>query len=149
MKNIEHPYKKIFIANDHAGVDLKKELVSSYPELPWEDLGTGTRDSVDYPDYAAKLCLALEKNLGDSCGILICGSGQGMAMRANRFPFIRAALVWNEEVAKLAREHNDANVLCLPGRIIGLHLARQIVEAFLQTPFAAGRHSQRVDKLRC
>lgn len=142
-------YKNIFIASDHAGLDMKRHLMDQFPDFPWKDLGTHSSDSVDYPDYAAQLCRELERRTNDSCGILVCGSGQGMAMRANRFPFIRAALCWNEETARLAREHNDANVLCLGGRLVPFPLAEKMLELFLNTPFAGGRHQGRVDKLKC
>lgn len=142
-------WKTIFIASDHAGLELKRHFLARLPHLPFQDLGTDSPDSVDYPDFAAKLCHKLESRLADACGVLICGSGQGMAIRANRFPFIRAALCWNEEVAKLAREHNDANVLCLGGRLITFPQAELILDTFLKTPFLGGRHQGRVDKLNC
>lgn len=142
-------YKTIFIASDHAGLEMKRHLISRFPHLPFKDLGTFNGDSVDYPDYAAALCRELEGRLTDSCGILVCGSGQGMNIRANRFPFIRSALCWSEEVAALAREHNDANVLCLGGRLVSFPVAEKILEVFLKTPFAGGRHQKRVDKLNC
>jgi len=142
-------FKTIFIACDHAGLEMKTHLIGKFPFLPWKDLGTNTPDSVDYPDYAAKLGEELKGRLNDSCGVLVCGSGQGMAMRANRFPFIRAALCWSEEVAKLTRQHNDANVLCLAGRLTTPAIAEQILAAFLETTFEGGRHQRRVDKLNC
>lgn len=142
-------FKNIFIASDHAGLELKRHLIARFPHLPFIDLGTQTTESVDYPDFAAKLCRELEGKLQDSCGILICGSGQGMAIRANRFPFIRAALCWTEDVARLAREHNDANVLCLGGRLVTFPTAEEILDVFLKTPFAGGRHEGRVSKLNC
>jgi ribose 5-phosphate isomerase B len=142
-------YKTIFIASDHAGLEMKRHLISRHPELPWKDLGPFNTESVDYPDYAAMLCKELEPRLDDSCGVLVCGSGQGMAMRANRFPFIRAALCWNEEITKLARQHNDANVLCLAGRFIVFPVAEKLLDLFLKTPFEGGRHQKRVDKLSC
>jgi len=142
-------FTTIFIASDHAGLEMKKHLLSRFPGLPFKDLGTHNGDSVDYPDYAAAVCREMEGRLKDSCGILVCGSGQGMNMRANRFPFIRSALCWNEEVAQLAREHNDANVLCLGGRLISFPQAEKILDVFLNTPFAGGRHQKRVDKLNC
>jgi ribose 5-phosphate isomerase B len=143
------PYKTIFIASDHAGFEMKQHLIGRFPFWPWRDLGPGGAESVDYPDYAAKLCRELEPNLKDSVGVLICGSGQGMAMRANRFSSIRAALCWNEEVARLARQHNDANVLCLAGRLTVFPVAERITDVFLKTPFEGGRHQRRVDKLSC
>lgn len=141
--------KYLFVACDHAGLELKRHLMGRFPGLPWKDLGTNETSSVDYPDYAAKLGLALEGELPGARGLLICGSGQGMAMRANRFPFIRAALCWNEEVAKLSRSHNDANVLCLAGRFTSPAEAERILNVFLQTPFEGGRHQGRVSKLSC
>jgi ribose 5-phosphate isomerase B len=143
------PYKTIYIASDHAGFEMKQHLIGRFPFWPWRDLGPGTTESVDYPDYAAKLCRELESNLKDSVGVLICGSGQGMAMRANRFSSVRAALCWNEEVARLARQHNDANVLCLAGRLTVFPVAERIADVFLKTSFEGGRHQRRVDKLSC
>lgn len=147
--SLDKKYKTIFIASDHAGFEMKRQLIGRFPFLPWKDLGTMNTERVDYPDYAAKLCQALEPEVSQSRGVLICGSGQGMAMRANRFPFIRAALCWSEEVAKLAREHNDANVLCLAGRLTTFPIAELILKTFLSTAFEGGRHQQRVDKLNC
>lgn len=137
----------IYIASDHAGIDLKNELIKCYPQLPWKDLGPYNKDSVDYPDFADLVCksLAEDKN---SFGVLICGSGQGMAIRANKYLHIRAALVWSPEIATLSREHNDANVLCLPGRFISLEQAKLCFDAFQKTDFAGGRHAQRVAKIR-
>lgn len=140
-------YKTIFIACDHAGLDLKRHLMGKFPFLPWKDLGTNSTDSVDYPDYAEKLCLALKPELKDSVGVLVCGSGQGMCIRANRFSFIRSALCWSEEVAKLSRQHNNANVLCLGGRLLNPTVCEGILKVFLETEFEGGRHQGRVDKL--
>lgn len=139
----------LLIASDHAGFDLKEKFKASRQDIEWIDLGPENTERVDYPDYADRVCkriissnrMALER------GVLICGSGQGMAMRANRYPQIRAALVWNLESVSLAREHNDANVLCLGSRLIDHDLALQVLEAFLRTEFAGGRHQDRVDKL--
>jgi ribose 5-phosphate isomerase B len=144
---LKKKYKTVFIANDHAGLELKRHLVARFPVVPWQDLGTKTAESVDYPDYTQKLCHAMEPRLTESCGVLICGSGQGMAIGANRFPYIRAALCWDEEVARLAREHNDANVLCLAGRLTVFKTAERILEIFLNTDFLGGRHQTRVRKL--
>jgi ribose 5-phosphate isomerase B len=146
---IKKRFKTIFVASDHAGLEMKNHLIGRFPFYPWKDLGAHTQESVDYPDFAEKLCLEMKSNLAESCGILICGSGQGMAIRANRYPFIRAALCWNEEVAKLARQHNDANVLSLAGRLTAFPIAEKILLAFLQTDFEGGRHQRRVDKLSC
>ena len=136
----------IWIASDHAGFDLKEELKKNYPGL--EDLGCYSKDSVDYPDYADRVVQkVLLATSPENLGILVCGSGQGMAIRANKFSQIRAALCWNAEIAKLARQHNNANVLCLPGRFITTEAALECVRVFTQTPFEGGRHAQRVDKL--
>jgi ribose 5-phosphate isomerase B len=150
--------KKIFIASDHAGFDLKQKFMTDNPQLPWEDLGTYDTQSVDYPDYAEKLCEKLIAAAGSLpvtddafnagvCGVLICGSGQGMAMRANKYPQIRAALCWNEDVARLSRSHNNANVLCLGSRAVDAAMAQKTLTAYLETSFEGGRHSQRVAKL--
>ncbi|MCB1109296.1 MAG: RpiB/LacA/LacB family sugar-phosphate isomerase, partial [Chlamydiia bacterium] len=104
--------KKVYIANDHAAVELKQFLMEMFSHIEWVNLGTNSFDSVDYPDFAKKLSLKLKED-PSATGVLICGSGQGMSIVANKFKHIRAALCWNEEVAQLAREHNDANVLCL------------------------------------
>lgn len=139
---------KVYIASDHAGIDLKSQLIASCPSIEWKDLGPNINASVDYPDFADKLCLQLrEEPL--ALGVLICGSGQGMSMRANKFSHIRAALCWNEEIARLSKEHNDANVLCLGARFINVDLAKNIFNSFLNTQFAGGRHSERVRKLSC
>jgi ribose 5-phosphate isomerase B len=150
--------KKIFIASDHAGFDLKQEFIKNNLDLPWEDLGPYDTQSVDYPDYAKKLCEKLLEKTGflsvtedafkaEACGVLICGSGQGMAIRANKFPHIRAALCWNEDVARLSRQHNNANILCLGSRAVTSVEAQKILTTFLNSPFEGGRHSQRVAKL--
>ena len=138
--------KKIFIANDHAGFQLKNSLISENQNCEWEDLGTYNEDKSDYTDQAEKLCKQIQ-SFPSTFGILICGSGQGMAMKANRFPGIRAALVWNEDSTRLAREHNDANVLCLGARLISLEEANIIFKTFMETPFKEGRHLKRVKKL--
>jgi ribose 5-phosphate isomerase B len=136
----------ILIANDHAGTELKKILMDSFKESVFADFGTSDLESVDYPDFAKKLCLNLNPNSED-LGVLICGSGQGMAIAANKFSHIRAALCWDVHVAKLAREHNNANVLCLGGRIIGKDLAINILKTFINTQFLHGRHETRVNKI--
>ena len=157
---------KVYFASDHAGVELKSILFEELLLNPRKhqkiaiepiDLGPSTKDSVDYPDFADLACkklhtLELVKAEGGSLlpaevAILICGSGQGMAMRANKYSHIRAALCWNVEVTKLSREHNDSNVLCLGSRFIAPDLAIQMLHAFLTTEFSGGRHQQRVAKL--
>jgi ribose 5-phosphate isomerase B len=142
---------KILIASDHAGFELKQKFVARYSKMgqgAYEmiDLGPATNDRTDYPDYADKLVRAGrdEKNV---MGVLICGSGQGMAMRANKYPEIRAALCWNEDSVKLSRQHNDANVLCLGSRLISEEMAFKIFELFTTTPFEGGRHGDRVKKV--
>lgn len=137
---------KWLIASDHAGVDLKNELIRRLPEVTWQDLGPSTKDSVDYPDFADKVGKTIDLNPA-SRGVLICGSGQGMAMRANKYRNVRAALCWNTEVAELSRAHNDANILCLGARFLDLDTAVQIFKTFLNTPFEGGRHARRVEKV--
>ena len=139
-------WKQIFVASDHAGFELKKSLITSRKDLPWRDLGPGDATSVDYPDYADLVANALKES-PDDIGVLICGSGQGMAIRANRYPFVRAALCVTPDMAELARSHNDANVLALGGRQISIPMALKILDKFLDAPFEGGRHERRVTKL--
>lgn len=139
--------KKIFIACDHAGLPLKKSILEKNPDIKFIDLGTNSETSVDYPDFVDSLAKEMQKDIQNSVGILICGSGQGMAIRANRFQFLRAALCWSEEVAKLSRAHNNANVLCMGSRLVEPTLAHKILLTFLNTPFEGGRHENRVRKL--
>jgi len=140
---------KIAIAADHGGFDLKEEIknfVIDNLNIEWIDLGTHSTDSVDYPEYGFKMAEAI-KNGDAEKGILICGTGIGISIAANRHPHIRSALCTNTTMAKLTREHNDANVLALGARIIGVELAKDIVKTFLTTEFEGGRHSRRVEKL--
>ena len=137
--------KKIFIASDHAGYDLKQILLNQFPQI-LTNLGTNSDQSVDYPDFAHILVNEV-KSSSNNLGILICGSGVGMSIAANRDPNIRAGLVHNAEIAKLVRQHNDANVLVLPGRFIDVQEAIKCVENFLNTEFESGRHKQRIDKI--
>lgn len=142
--------KKIFIGSDHAGFELKEQVKKYYNNIyEFIDVGTHSLDSVDYPDLANLVCekILSEKNIEKSFGVLICGSGQGMAMRANKFKMIRAALCWNEDVTRLSREHNDANVLCLGARATSTDINLKLVEIFMETAFAGGRHAERVEKL--
>lgn len=138
----------IGIASDHAGVELKAALAGMLGQrgLAVADLGPADTQSVDYPDYARKLAEWM-KNTNGSRGILICGSGIGMSIAANRHAHIRAALVATPEQAALARQHNDANVLCLGARQVNEATAKQCVAAFLDTTFEGGRHTRRVNKL--
>ena len=137
--------EKIFIASDHAGFELKAELTNYFKGL-FEDLGTNDNESVDYPDYAHSLVNKIN-NLPNSKGVLICGSGVGMSITANRYPSIRAALVFNSTIAELVRQHNDANVLVLPGRFIDIQEAIKCVDNFLNTNFDGGRHKKRIEKI--
>lgn len=141
--------KKILIASDHAGFDLKDLLVSYLKDKNYEilDLGPDNNQmSVDYPLQAKKLTDKMTAGEADS-GILICGSGIGMCIAANRVPNIRAALVYEKQAAELARRHNDANVLCLGGRMTDFETAKQLVDIFLTTPFDGDRHTRRVQEL--
>ena len=144
---------KILIASDHAGTEFKSSLVNWLRSIHHEviDYGPETNDSVDYPDFADKVCRNL-KTIEDTpefseFGILICGSGQGMALRANKYPKIRAALVYSSEIAKLSREHNNANVICIGARFCDLNQAKEWIEIFKSTKFSQGRHQSRVAKV--
>lgn len=141
---------KIAIGSDHAGYAYKKEIIEWLDKqgYPSTDLGPYSPDSFDYPDSAHPLASSVEKG-ENNLGILICGSGNGVCMTANKHQNIRAALVWQVDLAQLARQHNDANVLCLPARYISLELAIQCVEAFIKTEFEGGRHATRVNKISC
>ena len=136
------------IASDHAGVELKERLKRELAALGYQplDMGTNSTESVDYPDYAHPLATKVE-NGEVRRGVLLCGTGLGMAYAANRHHGVRAAVVWNPEVAQLAREHNDANVLVLPARCISEEEGVEILKRWLETPFAGGRHSRRVAKI--
>ena len=136
--------KKLYIASDHAGFALKSKLCDRFKSLV--DLGTNSEESVDYPDFAHKLTNEVLKD-NSNLGILICGTGVGMSMAANRVKGIRAGLVSNNEIARLIRQHNNANVLVLPGRFMDEEEAINCVKVFLETKFEAGRHKQRIDKI--
>ena len=139
---------RIALASDHAGFALKRELAAWLVELGYEvaDLGTNSTDSVDYPDFGAKLANAVATGSAER-GIAVCGSGIGISIAVNRNPKCRCARVDEPVSAALAREHNDANVLALGGRLVGSDMAKACVEAFLGTDFAGGRHQRRVDQL--
>jgi ribose 5-phosphate isomerase B len=141
---------KIAIGADHAGVEYKAALVTFLKDQGHEveDFGTHTTDSVDYPDFAHPTASSVENHSND-LGVLICGSANGVAITANKHQGIRAAICWTEELAELAKQHNDANIVCLPARFISLALAKNIVTKFLATPFEGGRHKRRVDKISC
>ena len=136
--------KKLYIASDHAGFALKSKLCNRFESLV--DLGTNSEESVDYPDFAHKLTNEVLKDAGN-LGILICGTGVGMSMAANRVKGIRAGLVSNNEIARLIRQHNNANVLVLPGRFMDEEEAIKSVKIFIETEFEAGRHQARIDKI--
>ncbi len=140
--------KKIFIASDHAGYNLKKEIIKKFSKkLIFEDLGSNNSNkSVDYSDYAHKLCRKVIKNKSN-IGILVCGSGMGMTMAANKHKKIRAALCYSVKNVKLSRLHNDANVITLGGRLTSKKLAFKYLNAFLNTNFEGGRHKTRVRKI--
>jgi len=137
---------KIAIASDHAGFELKELIKKDMPELDIIDLGTFSADSVDYPDFGIALAEAVAKGEADR-GIVICGSGIGMSIAANKVKGIRAALCQTKEFAELSRRHNDANVLVLSGRFISHFLAKEMIEVWLNTPFEGGRHKRRIDKI--
>lgn len=136
------------IASDHAGFE-RKEQVKAWLEnqgYTVQDFGTHSEDSVDYPDFVHPLVRHLA-SYPEELGILICGSGEGVCMTANKYPHIRAALVWKPEIAALTRQHNNANVLCLPGRFLTEAEAIECVKVFLATEFEGGRHQKRIDKM--
>ncbi len=139
---------KLLIGSDHGGIHLKEHLKKYLTDRGYEitDVGTYTEDSCDYPDYAAKLCAELLKGTTDK-GILICGTGIGISIAANKCKGIRAAVCNDVYSAKMSREHNDANVLCMGERIVGVGVAELIVDTWLKTDFAGGRHARRVDKI--
>jgi len=140
--------KRILIASDHAGFELKEHLEQTLARLGYEvqDLGTNSADSMDYADVAHPLAERVSSGKEER-GVLLCGTGLGMSYTANRYPHVRAAVAWNAEIAKLAREHNDANVLVLPARFVTEADADQILETWLGTPFEGGRHARRVEKI--
>ena len=140
--------ERIPIASDHAGFEMKEKLADMLRKLGYdvEDLGTHSPASTDYPDYAHPLAEKVEHGEVKR-GVLLCGTGLGMAYAANRHHGVRAAVAWNPEIAKLAREHNDANVLVLPARFVSEEDGEAILKTWLDTPFEGGRHQRRVDKI--
>jgi ribose 5-phosphate isomerase B len=138
---------KIAIASDHAGYELKEDLILFSPEIEWKDFGAHSLVSVDYPDYGFQVAQAVARQEFE-CGVLICGSGIGMSMTANKVKGIRAALCHDIHFAKLCKLHNNANILVLPGRFISKYLAKEMLDIWLSTEFAQGRHLQRIDKIR-
>jgi len=139
---------KLSIGSDHAGFSLKEFLKSHFSSIEWNDKGCSSADSVDYPDFAHAVARSIEDK-ETSMGILICGSGTGISIAANKHAGIRAAVAWKPELASLARQHNDANILSLPARFITESEAIDIVNAYLEARFEGGRHQTRVDKMAC
>lgn len=142
--------KKIAIGADHAGFELKKDLITYLESKGFEvkDYGCYSADSIDYPDYGHPVASAVEHDK-DVLGVVLCGSGNGINMTVNKHQGIRSALCWMPEIVKLAREHNDANVLALPARYLSTTEAIEMLDIFLNTPFEGGRHKRRVNKIPC
>jgi ribose 5-phosphate isomerase B len=140
--------KRIALAADHAGFEEKEKVKKTLDELgiAFDDLGTNSSASVDYPDFARKVAEGVSSGEYEQ-GLLVCGSGTGMAIAANKFKGVRAAVAWSEDIARLAREHNDANVLSLPARFISEEESAKVVKAFFESDFEGGRHGRRVDKI--
>jgi len=140
----------IAIGSDHAGYEYKKFLISKLKEWGIEstNCGTDAPDSVDYPDFAHPVAEAVEQSKSE-LGILICGSANGVAMTANKHADIRAAISWTTEIAALARQHNDANIICIPARFVSKRMAAMMVKTFINTTFEGGRHGRRVGKITC
>ncbi len=139
---------KIVIGSDHAGFADKEKIKRQLEELgvEYEDVGTSSTDSVDYPVYAKKVAVKVASGEAEQ-GILVCGSGNGMQIAANKIRGVRAALAWNEETARLARQHNNANVLSVPARMISPEEVKNVVKSFLDAKFEGGRHGRRVDEI--
>ena len=140
----------IAIGCDHAGFDYKTRIVDWLKQEGWQvnDLGTHSPASVDYPDYTHPLAISVEK-LESAFGILICGTGNGVCMTANKHQGVRAGLCWSTEVAKLVRQHNNANIICIPARFVALSDALDMIAIFMATEFEAGRHQNRINKMTC
>ncbi len=140
--------KKVLIASDHAGFEGKEAIKKTLDEMgvEYKDMGTNSLDSVDYPDYAERVANGVASGEAER-GILVCGSGIGMMIAANKTPGARAALAWNEETAELARRHNDANIVAVGSRTTPEETIDQIIRAFLTTDFEGGRHQRRIEKI--
>lgn len=139
---------KIVIGNDHAGTDYKNNLVALLTSMGHEvhNYGTDHNSSVDYPDHVHPVAQDVDQKKAD-LGVLICGSGNGVCMTANKYQNVRAALCWTAEIAALARGHNDANIICIPARYVSLDKAKTMLEKFITEPFEGGRHQNRVNKI--
>ncbi len=142
--------KPVAIGCDHAGFEYKEDIISFLDgkSVTWKDFGTFSGNSVDYPDFAHPVAYAVEKNEA-AFGILLCGSGNGVAITANKHQGIRAAVCWGEELAELARKHNDANIICIPSRFVREGDVEKMIEIFIHTEFEGGRHEKRVEKIAC
>jgi ribose 5-phosphate isomerase B len=138
----------IIIGNDHAGVDIKEAIISFIieREIDYKNVGSNSNDSVDYPDFAHPVASKVDQKEFE-LGILICGSGNGVAMTENKYDNVRAALCWDEEIAALSRKHNNANILCLPARYVSQEKALNIVEVFINESFEGERHERRINKI--
>lgn len=145
---IQFMVKKIALAADHAGFEEKEKIKKTLDELglEYDDMGTTSPDSVDYPDYAKKVAEGVSSGNYEQ-GLLVCGSGTGMAIAANKVKGVRAAVAWSPEIASLARQHNDANILALPARFTSEDESASIVKAFFTSDFEGGRHARRVEKI--
>ncbi len=139
---------KIAIGSDHAGFEYKELLKSFLSDHEVKDFGTFSADSVDYPDFAHPVANAVESGIF-TFGVLVCGSANGVAITANKHQDIRAAICWQNEIAELARLHNNANIICIPARFVSEELAKEMVITFLNTAFEGGRHAGRVNKMSC
>ncbi len=151
MMSIEFDRSKpVAVGADHAGFEYKTAVVRHLNKQGYQvaDYGTYSENSADYPDFAHPAAYSVENN-ETACGILICGSANGVAITANKHQGIRAALCWQNEIAELARKHNNANIICLPARFISLQNAFDIIDTFLNTSFEGGRHEGRVNKIAC
>lgn len=139
---------RIAIGSDHAGFEYKEAIAKWLDDVQLKDFGTYSADSADYPDFAHPVASAVEDGEFDY-GILVCGSANGVAITANKHQGIRAAICWKEELASLARKHNNANIVCIPARFISIEEAEKIIKTFLSTEFEGGRHATRVNKMAC
>lgn len=150
MSFVFDPSKPIAIGSDHAGFEYKTLLIKWLTDKGFQvkDFGTSSLDSVDYPDFAHPTASSVESGEA-SFGILLCGSANGVAITANKHQHVRAGLCWENDVARLTRMHNDANIICIPSRFVALALAQQMIENFMSTPFEGGRHANRVNKIAC
>ena len=138
---------KILIGNDHAGYSLKLSIIKNLEDkYEFFDKGSYSDESVDYPDYASIIAKEIQSEKGD-LGIIICGTGNGVCMTANKFKGIRAVICWNEEIAKLAKQHNNANIICIPSRFIKVEEAMKIIESFIMEKFEGGRHERIIKKI--